>query len=82
MFFQYWPIAYGAGPTLKKHRMKSSCLLGYYLLYTYKRTQSVNYSLYLLAYLSDYVSHAVYSVRRFACVIITLSGLGEIPDLS
>ena len=28
MLFQYWPIAYGAGPALKPHCAKSSCLLG------------------------------------------------------
>ena len=28
MLFQYWPIAYGARPTLKQHWIKSSCLLG------------------------------------------------------
>ena len=29
MLFQYWPNAYGAGPTLKQHWVKSSCLLGW-----------------------------------------------------
>ena len=28
--FQYWPTAYGAGPTLKQHWFKSSCLLGWH----------------------------------------------------
>ena len=28
MLFQYWPTANGAGPTLKQHWVKSSCLLG------------------------------------------------------
>ena len=28
MLFHYWPIANGAGPTLKQHRVKASCLLG------------------------------------------------------
>ena len=32
MLFQCWPTAYGAGPTLKQHWFKSSCLLGTYLL--------------------------------------------------
>ena len=27
MLFQYWPTANGAGPTLKQHWVKSSCLL-------------------------------------------------------
>ena len=25
MLFQYWPTAYGAGPTLKQHCVKSLC---------------------------------------------------------
>ena len=28
MLFHYWPTANGAGPTLKQHRVKASCLLG------------------------------------------------------
>ena len=28
MLFQCWPTANGAGPTLKQHWVKSSCLLG------------------------------------------------------
>ena len=28
MLFHYWPTAKGAGPTLKQHRVKASCLLG------------------------------------------------------
>ena len=27
MLFQCWPTAYGAGPTLKQHWVKSSCFL-------------------------------------------------------
>ena len=28
ILFKYWPTAYGTGPTLKQHWVKSSCLLG------------------------------------------------------
>ena len=41
MPFHYWPTANGAGPTLKQHWVKSTCLLGELSAFWYTRTVCV-----------------------------------------
>ena len=41
MLFQYWPTANGAGPPLKQHWVKSSCLLGELSPFGYMRAVCV-----------------------------------------
>ena len=41
MLFHFWPTANGAGPTLKQHRVKASCLLGELSAFGYRRAVCV-----------------------------------------
>ena len=45
MLFQYWPTACGAGPTLKQHWIKSSCLLGHVV--KLRRIAHVHWAIFL-----------------------------------